>query len=80
MPALTHRPQLPDAATRRALREAAGLTLWDLGDALGVDGSTIWHWERGRQPRREAARAYAALLADIRRRLADGPREAGAAA
>ncbi|HET9326422.1 MAG TPA: helix-turn-helix transcriptional regulator [Candidatus Eisenbacteria bacterium] len=39
---------LPKPAERRALREAAGLTQRELADTMGVDRTTVAHWESGR--------------------------------
>jgi DNA-binding transcriptional regulator YiaG len=50
----------------KAIREAAGLSLAELGAALGVNGSTIGRWEAGeRAPRADAARRYAKLLKQL---------------
>jgi len=46
-------------ATRRAIREAAGLTQRRLGDHVGVDHSTVARWEDGtRMGHDEAAARY----------------------
>ena len=43
--------QLCAAGVARALREGAGLSLQDVGGAIGVQSSTLWRWETGnRQP------------------------------
>lgn len=34
----------------RALREAKGLTLEQLGDAIGLKKQAVWHMEQGRTP------------------------------
>ena len=47
----------------RAVRQAARLSLAEMGRAVGVDKSTIYRWETGeRHPRGELAVAYADLL------------------
>jgi len=49
--------------TRKALRTAAGVTLAELADKVGVVETTCHYWERGARPRTQAHRAaYAALL------------------
>lgn len=53
----------------RTVRQAAGLSLAEVGTALGVDPSTVYRWETGeRHPRGERALAYA----DVLRRLMAG--------
>lgn len=42
---------LPSPLTRAAARRAAGLTLRQAAELLGVDAPTLSRWERGRQPR-----------------------------
>ncbi|MFF2384073.1 helix-turn-helix transcriptional regulator [Streptomyces sp. NPDC058108] len=42
------RKDLPNPDQRRALREAAGLSQQELGDAIGVTRQTVSHWEAGR--------------------------------
>lgn len=52
----------------RALREAAGLSLADVAEPIGVDRSTVWRWERGlRRPHGEPARRYLELLTELSR-------------
>lgn len=53
---------LPDAVDRRRIRERAGLSLREIGEALGVDPVTVLRWERGVQPTRSHAIAYRELL------------------
>lgn len=49
--------------TGRAIRQAAGLSLAEVGDAIGVDASTVWRWEDGRtRPRGERGARWAVLL------------------
>lgn len=57
------RRELPPPAMRRAIREAAGLTLEDFGGALGVSSQAVLYWERGtRFPRPEHLGPYSELL------------------
>lgn len=47
----------------RAIRVAAELSLADIASPIGVSSATIYRWETGaRQPRGDAAVAWAALL------------------
>jgi DNA-binding transcriptional regulator YiaG len=48
--------ELPDPATRRALREKAGLSQIELADAIGVSRWEILRWERGQVRPTGAAR------------------------
>jgi DNA-binding transcriptional regulator YiaG len=53
------------AASGRArnIRQAARLSLAEIGAACGVDQASIWRWEMGRRsPRGEAALRYAGVL------------------
>ncbi|MEU6244836.1 helix-turn-helix domain-containing protein [Streptomyces sp. NPDC047024] len=57
---------LPGPNQRRALREAAGLSQQEFGNAIGVTRQTISHWEAGRYSPRgllldRAVEAYLAL-------------------
>jgi DNA-binding transcriptional regulator YiaG len=66
LPDISKRAQLlahlPEPATRRAIRERAGYTLQDFGDACDVTASTVHGWEHGRTPSRHALRPYVRLL------------------
>ena len=54
------------SGTGRAIRKAARLSLAELGQALGVDQSTVYRWETGeRTPRAELAVRYAGLLREL---------------
>lgn len=58
--------RLPDFETRQRIRRAAGVSLRDAADALGVSPMALHRWERGTsRPTREHAIAYAALLAAL---------------
>jgi len=58
------RRQLRSApATARALRQQAGLTQAEVGEALGVSSVAVCRWERGeRVPQGDLAVRYLALL------------------
>jgi transcriptional regulator with XRE-family HTH domain len=70
------RRQLPPPSERRTIRQQAGLSLRDIGDALGVSHVAVSRWEAGATPR-ETRADYAALLEELRRITAGG--EAGRA-
>ena len=54
---------LPPPSTRRALREAAGLSMIELADALGCHRTAVFRWETGeREPKGDLRRRYAAFL------------------
>ena len=54
--------------TGRTIRQAAGLSLSDIGIAVGANESTVWRWEEGEcLPRGDRAVKYAQVLADIER-------------
>jgi DNA-binding transcriptional regulator YiaG len=60
-------PPLPSPATRRALREAAGLTTDQLAQVLHVTRQTVCNWELGRrEPRGEQRAAYLEALRFLR--------------
>jgi transcriptional regulator with XRE-family HTH domain len=51
------------AGSARSLRLAAGLSLREVADDVGVAVSTLWRWENGeRRPHGAAAIRYAAVL------------------
>jgi DNA-binding transcriptional regulator YiaG len=53
------------------LRRAAGLSQGELGEAIGVAGSTVCRWEAGiRHPRGEAAVRYAEAIRALARVVA----------
>jgi transcriptional regulator with XRE-family HTH domain len=60
------RRRLPPPAERRRIRKQAGVSLRDMGAALGVSHSLVAKWEAGATPR-ERREAYAQLLADLER-------------
>ena len=56
--------ELPPPATRRELRKRAGLSLQDIGDALGVTRTAVLFWEQGtRRPGKRTLARYADILA-----------------
>jgi DNA-binding XRE family transcriptional regulator len=58
--------QLPPPPERRRLRIAAGATLEDVAEAMGVSGVTASYWERGIcMPRRRYRQKYLDLLEDF---------------
>lgn len=70
---------LPPKATRRLIREAAGLTQQEVGAQLGVSDMAVSRWEtdgsQGRDPQGLNRALYSALLTHLQRRLdrlADG--------
>jgi excisionase family DNA binding protein len=57
---------LASGGSGRVVREAAGLSLNDVGRACGVHASTILRWERGdRRPRGIPAALYVRLIPDL---------------
>lgn len=64
----------------RAIREAAGLSLRDLGELIRVQPSGLSRWERGEElPSRSAAIRWAAAIEEIEEELARLNDEGGAA-
>jgi DNA-binding transcriptional regulator YiaG len=64
------RKALPPPAARRAIRLAAGATLGDVGEVIGVSKQAVHHWESGiAQPRGENLVAYVQVL-DLLRGIA----------
>lgn len=58
---------LPEPAERRALREAADLTQRELAEAIGVDRTTVAHWESGRHtPNGKLLDAYLEALGALK--------------
>ena len=58
--------RLPAPAERRSIREAAGVTLTEIADELGVTATAVMRWERGTEPQRDRAIAYRQLLDALR--------------
>ena len=62
------RRALPPAPERKAIREQAGCSLREVGDAVGVSFMAVMRWEQGAQPRNpEHLIAYSRLLEELRR-------------
>lgn len=60
---LTRARRLARSGEAQALRLAAGLSLREVADAVGISHSNLWRWEAGqRAPRGAAAIAWAQLL------------------
>jgi transcriptional regulator with XRE-family HTH domain len=60
--------RMAENGAARSIREAAGLSLAEMGAAANVDKSTIWRWEtRRRRPRGESARRWLNALEDLSR-------------
>lgn len=52
--------------TGRAIRKAAGLSLSDIGGAVGANESTVWRWEEAEcLPRGDRAVKWAEVLAEL---------------
>lgn len=63
---LANRKSLPPPERRRAIREGAGISLRQMGDALDVTGSCIKKWEEGAaEPRPRNLHEYVQLLKDL---------------
>jgi DNA-binding transcriptional regulator YiaG len=60
---LTRVRRLALTGTARAIRQAADLSLTEMGELVEVDRTTVWRWEMGqRRPRGDAARRYLTVL------------------
>ncbi|MCU1591669.1 MAG: hypothetical protein JWP11_2925 [Frankiales bacterium] len=58
--------RLAKSGEAQALRLAAGLSLREVADAVGISHSNLWRWEAGkRAPRGPAAVAWARLLDEL---------------
>jgi transcriptional regulator with XRE-family HTH domain len=58
--------RLAKSGDAQALRLAAGLSLREVAEGVGISHSNLWRWEAGqRAPRGAAAIAWAALLDDL---------------
>jgi DNA-binding transcriptional regulator YiaG len=66
-------PGLPSLHQRQALREAAGLSMTQLGVITGVSSQSIRYWETGqREPRGLQRIAYAKALATLASESSEG--------
>jgi len=72
------RRQLPATGSeRRQIREQAGVSLRQLAAAVGVSAMAVVRWENGAKPRNpDHLRAYADLLAELRREVTADERPA----
>lgn len=60
--------RLSESGDGARARIAAGLSLREVADAVGVSPSALWRWEKGeRSPRGDRATAWAQLIADLAR-------------
>ena len=60
---LSRTRDLARSGSARSIRMAAGLSLSEVGSAVGVAESTVFRWEHGeRAPRGEAGLRYGELL------------------
>lgn len=58
--------RLAESGEGAAARVAAGLSLSEVADAIGVSPSALWRWEHGeRSPRGDRAVAWARLVAEL---------------
>lgn len=65
---------LAGSGQARALRQRAGLSLSEVAEALGVEGTTVWRWEEGKStPRSQIAVEYRELLRRLEGSLELGP-------
>jgi DNA-binding transcriptional regulator YiaG len=68
---LAMRHELPEPAECRRLREAAGLSLREVAEPIGVTTAAVQHWERGRRRiSNEHVEAYVRLLRILREEAA----------
>lgn len=72
LPELVRVRELVRSGAARSIRVAAGLSLGEVAESVGVAPATVWRWEHGdRVPRGDAALRYGELLQALMRR---GPR------
>lgn len=66
-------PELPPSHECEAIRKAAGLTVTQLGAAVGVSAASIRQWEAGmREPRGLGRIAYAQALVQLESEVGGG--------
>lgn len=64
---LRARRRLPLPEERRRIRETAGVSLRQLGNALGASPMAVLRWEQGAEPRDpDQAREYGRLLDELK--------------
>jgi DNA-binding transcriptional regulator YiaG len=67
--ALVEARQMASSGVARMIREAAGLSLAEMGRAVAVDPATVWRWETGeRTPTAEPAVRWRDFLVELRDR------------
>jgi DNA-binding transcriptional regulator YiaG len=67
------RRELPSPAMQRALRKAAGASLAEVAEAVGVTRQAVSMWELGhRSPRAHYLEAYLEVLRAFRRMMSEG--------
>ncbi len=64
---LTLRAMVPPPGECRRIREAAKATRSDVAEAVGVSEQSVIRWERGIGPSPRHVKAYADVLAELRR-------------
>ena len=63
------RRELPIPEERREIRESAGCSLREVGNAIGVSFMAVMRWEQGSQPRNpDHLAAYSRLLHELKGR------------
>jgi len=63
---LVRASRLPSVAERKRIRAAAGVSLRQVGEALGVSAETVWSWENDQWgPSKENAPRYRKLLDEL---------------
>lgn len=63
--------RLASTGDAKRLREAAGLSLREVAEAVGVSHTALWRWEAGqRAPRGAAASAWALFLGELEKQPA----------
>ena len=68
-----YRQELPPPSARRMLRQAAGVSLQDIADVVGVTRQAVATWEDGRTPRGQSLPRYLEVIETLRRAIAAAP-------
>jgi DNA-binding transcriptional regulator YiaG len=63
--------------TAKRIREAAHLSLSDVGRACGTSAASVWYWERGREPRPALGILYAEVLSRLSDEIGLGGGQSG---